>query len=217
MRSSQGSVRLLVRLCCVRPAKKYALCWLRCAPAPFFRSNLAVGPRFCSLGWPPGLDLPCPNKHFAGSHAARARVTPTSSNSVKTTLKMSRDACRPVRTQRRSRRKNVANALRDACCATAAYDFRLSASPPPSGAFPEAPRTSLAPPGASPLRPRSHPGASWPAFGASPERPGTACDGFCLSNWAPKGVLERLGLDFGSSREVRVVSWDAFAFDFRTS
>ena len=31
-----------------------------------------------------GLDLPCQNDRFADSHAARARATPTSSNSVKT-------------------------------------------------------------------------------------------------------------------------------------
>ena len=129
-------------------------------------------------------------------------------------LKLSRNACRPVCAKRRSRRKNVASALRDACCATAAYDFCVSASPPPSGVFPEAPRTLLAPVGAAPARPRSYPGASWHAFGASPERPGTACDGFCLPDWAPRGVLERLGLDFGSSGKVRVVSWDAFRIRF---
>ena len=200
--------------CCVRLAKKYALCWLRCALAPFLRSNLAVGPRFCSLGRSPGLDLPCLNDRFAGSHAARARVTRTSSNSVKTPLKLSRNACRPVCAKRHSRRKNVSNALRDACCATAAYDFRVSASRPPSGAFPEAPRTLLAPPGTPPARPRSHPGASWAASGASPERPGTACDGLWLSDRAPKRILERLGLDFGSSGEVRVASRDAFRFRF---
>ena len=210
----RGCVSLPRAPCCVRLAKKYALCWLRCALAPFLRSNLAVGPRFCSLGRSPGPDLPCLNDRFAASHAARARVTPTSSNSVKTPLKLSRNACRPVCAKRRSRRKNVASALRDACCATAAYDFRVSASPPPSGVFPEAPRTLLAPLGAAPARPRSHPGASWHAFGASPERPGTACDGFCLPDWAPRGVLERLGLDFGSSGKVRVVSWDAFRVRF---
>ena len=210
----RGCVSLPRAPCCVRLAKKYALCWLRCALAPFLRSNLAVGPRFCSLGRSPGPDLPCLNDRFAASHAARARVTPTSSNSVKTPLKLSRNACRPVCAKRRSRRKNVASALREACCATAAYDFRVSASPPPSGVFPEAPRTLLAPLGAAPARPRSHPGASWHAFGASPERPGTACDGFCLPDWAPRGVLERLGLDFGSSGKVRVVSWDAFRVRF---
>ena len=200
--------------CCVRLAKKYALCWLRCALAPFLRSNLAVGLRFCSLGRSPGPDLPCLNDRFAASHAARARVTRISSNSVKTPLKLSRNACRPVCAKRRSRRKNVASALRDACCATAAYDFRVSASPPPSGVFPEAPRTLLAPLGAAPARPRSHPGASWHAFGASPERPGTACNGFCLPDCAPRGVLELLGLDFGSSGKVRVLSWDAFRVRF---
>ena len=163
----------------------------------------------------PGPRLALPKQPFCGaSHAARARVTPTSSNSVKTPLKLSRNACRPVCAKRCSRRKNVASALRDACCATAAYDFRVSASRPPSGVFPEAPRTLLAPLGAAPARPRSHPGASWHAFGASPERPGTACDGFCLPDWAPRGVLERLGLDFGSSGKVRVVSWDAFRVRF---
>ena len=61
--------------CCVRLAKKYALCWLRCALAPFLRSNLAVGPRFCSLGRSPGPDLPCLNERFASSYVARARAT----------------------------------------------------------------------------------------------------------------------------------------------
>ena len=157
--------------------------------------------------------MPCLNDRFAASHAARARVTPTSSNSVKTPLKLSRNACRPVCAKRHSRQKNVSNALRDACCATAAYDFRVSASRPPSGAFPEAPRTLLAPPGTPPARPWNHPGASWAASGASPERQGTACDGVWLSDWAPKCILERLGLDFGSSGEVRVAS-DVFRFRF---
>ena len=50
----RGCVSLPRAPCCVRLAKKYALCWLRCALAAFFRSNLAVRPRFCSLGRPPG-------------------------------------------------------------------------------------------------------------------------------------------------------------------
>ena len=61
---------------------------------------------------------------------------------------------------------------------------------------------------------RAHPGASWAASGASPERPGTACDGLWLSDRAPKRILERLGLDFGSSGEVHVASRDAFRFRF---
>ena len=103
VRSSWGCVSLPRAPCCVRLAKKYARCWLRCALAPFFRSNLAVGPRFCSLGRSLGFDLPCQNDRFANSHAARARVTPTSSDSVKTPLKLSRNACRPVCAKRRSR------------------------------------------------------------------------------------------------------------------
>ena len=71
--------------------------WLR------FCSNLAVRPRFCSLGQSPGTDLPCLTDRFAASHAARAHATPTSSNSVKTPLKLSRNACRPVCAKRRGR------------------------------------------------------------------------------------------------------------------
>ena len=181
------------------------------------RSNLAVGPRFCSLGRSPGLDLPCLNDRFAGSHAARARVTRTSSNSVKTPLKLSRNACRPVCAKRHGRPKNVSNALRDACCTTAAYDFRVSASRPPSSAFPEAPRTLLVPPGTPPARPRSHPGASWQPS----ERPQSVPERLATAFACPTGRPEA----FWSARASILVrlgrsAWSPgtpFPFDFRTS
>ena len=65
-----------------------------------------------------------------------------------------------------------------------------------------------------PGRPRRALGATSARHGSPSQRPGTACDGFCSCDWAPKGVLERLGLDFGSSGEVRVLSWDAFRVRF---
>ena len=63
---------------------------------------------------PPGLDLTCPSERFARSRAARARVMRTSSNSVRTPLKLSRNACRPVPAKRRSRQKSVAKVLPNA-------------------------------------------------------------------------------------------------------
>ena len=66
---------------------------------------------------------------------------------------------------------------------TAACDFRFGASRPPSRAFPEALRTLLA---------RL-----------------ASCNGLWSSDWAPRDVLERPGLDLGSSGEVRVASWNA--------
>ena len=60
MRSSFGCVSLPRAFLAFDQLKKNALCWLRCALAAFFRSNLALGPRFCSLGrrfGAPGLDL----------------------------------------------------------------------------------------------------------------------------------------------------------------
>ncbi len=213
-----GCVRLPRAPCCVRLAKKYALCWLRCALAPFLRSNLAVGPRFCSLGRSPGPDLPCLNDRFAASHAARARVTPTSSNSVKTPLKLSRNACRPVCAKRRSRRKNVASALRDACCATAAYDFRVSASPPPSGVFPEAPRRRC---WRRSGRPRRAHRATRARHGMPSERPQSVPERLATAFACPTGrpeafwsawasILARLGRSAWSPGT-------PFAFDFRTS
>ena len=154
------------------------------------RSNLAVEPRFCSLGRCPGPDLPCLNDRFAASHAARARVTPTSSNSVETPSKLNRDACRPVCAKRRSRRKNVASALRDACCATAAYDFHVSASPPARHGPPLE-------------RPQSVPGRLATAFACPTGRPKAF-----LSAWA--SILVRPGKSAWSPGT-------PFAFDFRTS
>ena len=143
--------------------------------APHMANLAALGCRFGSLGRPPGFDLPCPHERFASSHAARACVTRTSSNSVKTPLKLSRNACRLVCAKHRGRRKNVARALRGACWSTTAYDIAFGASRLPSGGFPETPRTPLAPPKVPAAQPRSHPGALRGSFGAFPERPGTAC------------------------------------------
>ena len=202
MLSSPGCVSLPRAPCCVRLAKKYALCWLRCALAPFLRSNLAVGPRFCSLGRSPGPDLPCLNDRFAASHAARARVTPTSSNSVKTPLKLSRNACRPVCAKRRSRRKKRRQRAsrrmsRDSCVrfssqrVSAAFRCVPGGSPGSVGAARGAPGAPTEPPGRIMARLRSVPRAS---------RDGSR-----------RLVLARLG---AQRREVRVVSWDAFRVRF---
>ena len=51
----------------------------------------------------PGPRFALPERPFACSHAARARLTRTSSNFVKTSLKLSRNACRPLCAKRRSR------------------------------------------------------------------------------------------------------------------
>ena len=80
-------------------------------------------------------------------------------------------------------------------------------APMPPVSSRERPRAPRERPNDVPERPRS-------LSGASPERPGIACDGACLSDWAPKAVLERLGLDFGLSGEVRVISWDASCVRF---
>ena len=84
MRTPLDCVSLLVRTSCVRSAKKYALCWLCCALAAFFRSNLAVRPRFCPLGRPPGrpghrFSRPkqVPSRQFHVWTAARSEQRPT--------------------------------------------------------------------------------------------------------------------------------------------
>ena len=210
VRSSPGCVSLPRAPCCVRLAKKYALCWLRCALAPFLRSNLAVGPRFCSLGRSPGLDLPCLNDRFAGSHAARARVTRTSSNSVKTPLKLSRNACRPVCAKRHGRRKKrrqraSRRMLRDSCvrfsCQRVLAAFRCvpGGSPDSVGASRGAPGAPMEPPARVMARLQSVPrtsqdGLRWfllARLGAQ-RRFGAPGPRFWLVRGSPRGLLGRL-------------------------
>ena len=123
---------------------------------------------------------------------------------------MSACLCETPQPTKKRRQRASRRMLRDSCvrfpCQRVSAAFRCvpGGSPDAVGAARGGPGAPTEPPGRGMACLRSVPRA----------RPGTACDGFCLPDWAPRGVLERLGLDFGLSGKVRVVSWDAFRVRF---